>query len=96
MSTRRPVESSRSPEICYRIDIKGVLGTRWSEHFGGLSVTPQGDRTVIRGSMDQAALHGLLTQVRDLGLQLLGVETVDGEPPWGPDPTAASSDSREE
>lgn len=59
----------------YRIRVRGHLGTRWSGAFGGLRITPEADgATVIEGFIrDQAALHAVLRQVRDLGLELLSV-----------------------
>ncbi len=62
----------------YEIRVKGVLDSRWSEWFAGLLVQDRGDDTVISGRLaDQAALHGLLTKIRDLGLVLVSVTCVD-------------------
>lgn len=65
----------------YRITVKGVVDAKWSDWFQGMSVTPQpGNRTALTGSVaDQAALHGLLLRIRDMGLPLLSVERVDEE-----------------
>lgn len=59
----------------YQIRVKGQLGSQWSEWFGGLAVLPAGgDETILRGTIaDQAALHGVIGKVRDLGLPLLTV-----------------------
>lgn len=59
----------------YEIRMKGHLGPRWSAWFDGLSVTNEdGGITVIRGAVvDQAALHGVLQKLRDIGLPLLSV-----------------------
>ena len=59
----------------YEIRVEGVLDVRWTEWFGGLAIASEGDEvTVIAGFVaDQAALHGLLTRVRDLGLVLVSV-----------------------
>ncbi len=59
----------------YEIHVKGHLGPRWTAWFDGLSVTNEdGGITVIRGPMvDQAALHGLLQKLRDIGLPLVSV-----------------------
>jgi hypothetical protein len=58
----------------YEIRVKGILDGRWAAWFEGLQVTSDGDETVIAGTVvDQAALHGLLTKVRDLGLHLISV-----------------------
>ena len=58
-----------------------MLDGRWSSWFDGLQVTSdQAGRTTIAGPVaDQAALHGLLAKVRDLGLPLLSVRRVDPE-----------------
>jgi hypothetical protein len=65
----------------YEITVQGVLGPRWSAWFDGLQLTSDADgRTTIAGPIaDQAALHGLLAKVRDLGLILLAVRRA--EPP---------------
>jgi hypothetical protein len=61
--------------VHYEIRVKGVLGSGWSAWFDGLQVTSdEAGQTVIAGPIvDQAALHGLLAKVRDLGLELLEV-----------------------
>ena len=63
----------------YEIWVRGVLDSGWSAWFGGLQVTSdERGQTVIAGSVvDQAALHGLLAKVRDLGLELLEVRRTD-------------------
>ena len=63
----------------YQIGVKGVLDEQWSDWFGGLAIAPQASgETLLTGPVrDQAALHGLLAKVRDLGLPLLSVERVD-------------------
>jgi hypothetical protein len=62
----------------YEIRLKGRLETRWAAWFDGLSLTHEGDgTTLIHGPVtDQAALHGLLSKVRDLGLPLVSVTRV--------------------
>ena len=59
----------------YEIRLKGHLEPRWADWFDGLTLTQESDgTTVLRGSVvDQAALHGLLGKVRDLGLPLIAV-----------------------
>jgi len=63
----------------YEIRLKGHLEPRWAAWFDALSLTQESDgTTVIRGSViDQAALHGLLSKVRDLGLPLIALTQVD-------------------
>ncbi len=57
----------------YQIRIKGHLDPQWADWFGGLAITLEGDGdTLLTGPVvDQAALHGLLRKVRDLGLPLI-------------------------
>src|SRR5258707_2514077 len=65
--------------LIYQIRIKGHLGRQWTDWFGGLTISPEdnGD-TLLSGSVvDQAALHGLLRKVRDLGAPLLSVTRVE-------------------
>jgi hypothetical protein len=59
----------------YEIRVQGHLDQRWSEWFGGLTISYEGDgSTVLRGPLpDEAALHGVLIKVRDLALPLLAV-----------------------
>lgn len=61
----------------YRIRLRGHLDTCWSDWFDGFSISyPAQGETLLRGTVaDQAALHGLLAKVRDLGLVLLAVES---------------------
>ena len=62
----------------YQIRIKGHLGRQWTDWFDGLAITldDNGD-TLLTGSVtDQAALHGLLRKVRDLGMPLVSVTPV--------------------
>ena len=67
--------------MIYQIRIKGHLGPRWSGWFEGLTITPEeGGETLLTGPVaDQAALHGLLRKVRDLGMPLISAVRV--EPP---------------
>ena len=63
----------------YEIRIKGHLDDKWATWFEGLAITREGNgETRLTGPVvDQAALHGLLRKVRDLGLPLLSVIQVD-------------------
>ena len=69
----RVTDSTGIPQ--YEIHVEGHLGPRWTAWFDGLSVTNEdGGITVIRGPVvDQAALHGLLQKLRDIGLPLVSV-----------------------
>lgn len=62
----------------YQIYIEGHLDERWLRYFEGLVISqhPNGE-TVISGAMDQAALHGILNRIRDLGLTLITIQCVD-------------------
>jgi hypothetical protein len=62
----------------YEIRVQGELTTRWSDWFAGLTVeTGDGETRIVGPVDDQAALHGLLARIRDLGLPLLAVRTLD-------------------
>ena len=67
------------PPTCYEIRVAGELDGRWSAWFDGLEVTSDepGATTIAGPVVDQAALHGLLAKVRDLGLELLSVRPID-------------------
>jgi hypothetical protein len=71
----KPVE----PPTSYEIRVKGGLDGRWSAWFEGLRVSSdQAGQTTIAGPVaDQAALHGLLARIRDLGLEVLVVGRTD-------------------
>ena len=70
----------------YEIRLKGHLDSRWAAWFDGLTLTNSSDgTTVIQGPVaDQAALHGLLQKVRDIGLPLVSVTAVPPDQPEGP------------
>ena len=65
----------------YEIRLKGHLDARWANWFDGLSFAHESDGTTILSGpvVDQAALHGLLRKVRDLGLPLLSVVHIGPE-----------------
>ena len=67
----------------YHIRVKGLLGEKWSDWFDGFTITQQADdETLLTGPVpDQAALHGLLAKIRDLGLPLLSVKRVEAASP---------------
>ena len=63
----------------YELRIHGHLDQHWSTWFGGLTLTREDDgTTTLRGAVtDQAELHGLLTKVRDLGVTLISLTSID-------------------
>jgi hypothetical protein len=65
--------------VHYEIRVNGVLGSGWSAWFDGLQVSSdeRGQTSIAGWVPDQAALHGLLAKVRDLGLELLEVRRAD-------------------
>jgi hypothetical protein len=65
--------------VHYEIRVNGVLGSGWSAWFDGLQITSnhRGQTTIAGPIADQAALHGLLAKIRDLGLELLEVRRTD-------------------
>jgi len=68
-------------QALYQIEVKGNLDQKWSDWFDGLTITPlPNDATILTGLVtDQAALHGLLAKVRDLGLPLLLVKRMESQ-----------------
>jgi hypothetical protein len=64
--------------MVYQIRISGHLGRQWTDWFEGLTITleEEGDTLLTGPVIDQAALHGLLKKVRDLGMPLLSVNSL--------------------
>lgn len=89
----RPDHHAGSEGHRYAIRVDGHLHARWAGTFEGMSATPQGDgTTVLEGVItDQAALHGVLRRVRDLGLPLISLTRLDGPTP---SPTDADDPAR--
>ena len=75
---RNPIINPGQPMI-YQIRIKGHLSQQWASWFEALTITLEEDgNTLLTGPVvDQAALHGLLKKVRDLGIPLLSVNRVN-------------------
>jgi hypothetical protein len=82
----------------YEIRLKGYLDDRWAGRFDGLSFTHDGDGTTILSGpvVDQAALYGLLRQVRDLGLPLVSVIQIESKQANGPDISANTDHKNKE
>jgi len=78
------VNTNTDPDqsMIYQIRLKGCLAGQWSEWFGGMIVTLEesGDTLLTGPVKDQAALHGLLKQVRDLGIPLISVNRFYKQP----------------
>jgi hypothetical protein len=87
MSNGRNPKTDPGRPMIYQIRIKGHLDPRWSEWFGGLTITLEdnGDTLLSGPVVDQAALHGLLRKVRDLGMQLISVTSIEPGPVNGSD-----------
>ena len=73
---KRPLPQPDSPQpTIYKIRIKGHLDSQWTDWFEGLTITlEENGETLLTGPViDQAALHGLLKKIRDLGLTLISI-----------------------
>lgn len=74
MSSELNLEADPTETLIYQIRVEGHLGPQWTDWFGGLTIAPADDETLVTGPVaDQAALHGLLRTVRDLGMPLVSV-----------------------
>ncbi len=76
--THTPTEDRDQPKL-YEIRIKGHLDSRWADWFGSMTITLEdsGDTLLTGPVVDQAALHGLLRKVRDLGMALISIQTIN-------------------
>jgi len=64
----------------YQIRILGALDQSWSEWFDGFTISQQNGETLLVGQvLDQAALHGILAKINDLGLSIISVERFEPE-----------------
>lgn len=77
---RKPISLDQS--LMCQITVQGRLDQKWSTHFNGMTITTETVAgvptvTILRGVVaDQAALHGVLNKIRDLGLPLLSVKSL--------------------
>ncbi len=72
-----PTEEKKAPH--YLIIVKGTLDEKWADWFNGMVMQTEGDKEtrLIGPVTDQAALHGMLTKIRDLGLTIITVQRSD-------------------
>jgi hypothetical protein len=79
MSNRLNPGTDPSQPMVYQIRVRGHLGRQWTDWFGGLTITLEdnGDTLLTGPVIDQAALHGLLRKVRDLGMPLVSVSALE-------------------
>jgi hypothetical protein len=70
----------KSP-ITYEIRVEGLVDSLWTRWFNGMTITYVNNaETILMGELqDQAALHGVLERIRDLGLKLISVRRVEGD-----------------
>jgi hypothetical protein len=78
MTNEHRSERDKDQPMVYQIRIQGHLSHQWTDWFDGLSIRLEedGDTLLMGTVIDQAALHGLLKKVRDLGMPLLSVNRV--------------------
>lgn len=96
MSNEHSPDRDVGQPMVYQIRLKGYLGRQWTDWFGGLTLTLEanGDTLITGPVSDQAALHGLLRKVRDLGLPLVEVIQLDPKQANGPDVNTATDHQR--
>jgi hypothetical protein len=78
-SNKLSPNTNRDMPRIYQVRIEGHLGSQWRDWFGGLTVTLEdnGDTLLTGPVIDQAALHGLLKKVRDLGMPLVSIIPIE-------------------
>lgn len=77
--SKTPTRPNHDESRLYEIRLKGHLNKRWADRFEGLTITLEenGDTILTGPLVDQAALHGLLKKVRDLGLPLISINPLE-------------------
>ena len=78
-----PDHQESSQQEVYQIKVRGVLGEEWSNWFDGMAVAPDENdpliTTITCTIIDQAALHGILSSIRDLNLKLISVFLIEAD-----------------
>ena len=87
MSDKKTFDEKHNQHPYYEIRLMGHLDDRWAEWFEGLTITLEedGDTLLTGPVIDQAALHGLLKKVRDLGIPLVSVNPIEPGPTTAPE-----------
>ena len=87
MANESNSSNEKAEPLIYQIRVQGHLDRKWADWFSGLSITSlENGETLLTGPvLDQAALHGLLKKVRDVGLPLVAVIRIEPEQADGPD-----------
>lgn len=82
MTRQQNPDADQDLPTVYQIRLHGLLDAAWSDWFDGLAITWHDGDTLLTGQVvDQAALHGLIRRIRDVGLPLLSINRVrDAEP----------------
>ncbi len=81
MSDLHPSQPKADEPRRYAICVQGHLDQRWADWLKGLTLTNASDGTTVLAGLlaDQAALHGVLNKLRDLGLPIISVQTLNAE-----------------
>jgi hypothetical protein len=87
MANNHNANTDQDEPMVYQLRLKGHLGRQWTDWFEGLIIKLEenGDTLLTGPVLDQAALHGLLKKVRDLGMPLLSVNRVEPDRADAPD-----------